>query len=302
MTERTYDQALLKRRYGSERRFRTYGIAALTLTVAFLAYLVIDIAIKAVPAFRENQAVLEVSIDAAKAKDGDFAGILKDAMRGAFPGVTARADKKKLSGLVSTGAADDLRKLVQDRPDVIGTTIKIPILLSDNADLYLKGQVTKVSRAKGAATLQLAKSGEDYLITGDTKKLAPGQIISANGGALRVKSNDASGVIAEPLTPPETLNTLVAGTYDVISFGSRESERNIDDKSILWLEALKDKRQISSGTAWRFFYDSDSREAEVAGLRGAITGSLLTVAVTLLLSVPLGLAAAIYLEQFAPHQ
>jgi phosphate transport system permease protein len=161
--------------------------------------------------------------------------------------------------------------------------------------------MTNTVRTPGAGTLQAAQAGEDVLITGDITALAPGQIIRANGGALRIKSAESSGVVAEQLLPMTALNTLVAGQYDIITLGSREVDRNIDDKSIIWLETLKDQGKIASGPAWRFFYDSDSREAEVAGLRGAIIGSLLTVAVTLLLSVPLGIAAAIYLEQFAPQ-
>jgi phosphate transport system permease protein len=301
-----YDQALLKRRYGSERRFRAYGIVALVLTVAFLAYLVIDILIKAVPAFHENYATLDVTlaagdVDPANIAAADFAKVTKDAIRTAFPEVSSRTDRRKLASLISNAAGDDLRSAVRSDPSLIGKTAPFKMLLSDSADLYLKGQMTSVTRTPGAGTLNLAQAGDDYSLKGDTTGIAPGHIIRGNKGALRVKSADASGVIAEPLLPLETLNPLTAGQYDVIALGSRETERNIDDKSIVWLETLKDRGAVSSGFAWRFFYDSDSREAEVAGLRGAIVGSLLTVMVTLLLSVPLGIAAAIYLEQFAPQ-
>jgi phosphate transport system permease protein len=49
-----------------------------------------------------------------------------------------------------------------------------------------------------------------------------------------------------------------------------------------------------------FFTHSDSREPELAGIKGAIMGSLLTLLVTLLLSFPIAVATAIYLEEFAP--
>jgi len=48
------------------------------------------------------------------------------------------------------------------------------------------------------------------------------------------------------------------------------------------------------------FSNSDSREPELAGIRGAIIGSLLTLMVTLSLSFPIAVATAIYLEEFAP--
>lgn len=49
-----------------------------------------------------------------------------------------------------------------------------------------------------------------------------------------------------------------------------------------------------------FFSNSDSREPELAGIRGAIVGSFLTLMVTLLMSFPIAVATAIYLEEFAP--
>lgn len=49
-----------------------------------------------------------------------------------------------------------------------------------------------------------------------------------------------------------------------------------------------------------FFNNADSREPELAGIRGALMGSLLTLVVTLILSFPIGVATAIYLEEFAP--
>ena len=49
-----------------------------------------------------------------------------------------------------------------------------------------------------------------------------------------------------------------------------------------------------------FFSNSDSREPELAGIKGAIIGSLLTLLVTLVLSFPIAVATAIYLEEFAP--
>jgi phosphate transport system permease protein len=49
-----------------------------------------------------------------------------------------------------------------------------------------------------------------------------------------------------------------------------------------------------------FFQAGDSREPELAGIRGATMGSMYTLLVTLLLSFPIGVAAAVYLEEFAP--
>jgi phosphate transport system permease protein len=56
-----------------------------------------------------------------------------------------------------------------------------------------------------------------------------------------------------------------------------------------------------SGINMNFLSGSDSTDAATAGIWGALKGSLLTMAVTLLLSFPMGVMAAIYLEEFAPR-
>ena len=303
MTEFRAD--FLAKRYASERRFKFYGVAALVLTALFLAFLLIDIASKGYPAFFEHRAILEVTVDpakvdAAKPMAGDFDTLVKDALRARFPQVTARAARKKLLGLLSVGAADDFRALVVSDPDSIGQTVRVPALLSDDADLYLKGQATGIDITAGNSTLQIAQTGETYVITGGTTGIVPGRIIRANGGALRVTGVEGNTLLADAVIAPETLNTAVAGEWTVITTSVPESERRIDDRQMLWLESLRESGAIEKGFAWRFFTSGDSREAELAGLRGALVGSLLTVAVALLLALPLGIAAAIYLEQFAP--
>jgi len=298
------DPRLVARRYRAERRFRAYGAAALGATALFLAILIADIAVKAAPAFFEHRAILKISIDPARvdAKDaakGDFEGLVKDAFRAAFPAVTARGDKKKLAGLLSAGAADDLRRMVAADPALIGTEVEAPVLLSADADLYLKGQETETARRTGAGTIQLAELGGDYQLTGGIDGLAAGEIVRVNGGALRIAAAEAGGLKAEALVKPETLDTATAGQWDVLSFSIAESGRRMSDREIVWLESLKDRGSIEKSIAWRFFTSGDSREPELAGLRGALMGSLLAVAVALALSLPLGVAAAVYLEAFA---
>jgi phosphate transport system permease protein len=74
----------------------------------------------------------------------------------------------------------------------------------------------------------------------------------------------------------------------------------INDKQAQWIKQLSDNNQIESRFNISFFTSSDSREPELAGIKGALMGTLLTLFVTLLLSFPLGVAGAIYLEEFAP--
>ena len=67
-----------------------------------------------------------------------------------------------------------------------------------------------------------------------------------------------------------------------------------------WIQTLREQKRIEKRLNWEFFSSSDSREPELAGVKGALTGTLLTMLVTLTLSFPLGVAAALYLEEFAP--
>ncbi len=72
-------------------------------------------------------------------------------------------------------------------------------------------------------------------------------------------------------------------------------------KKISWINALQQQNQIRRVFNHTFFTHGDSREPELAGISGALKGSLLTAIVTLLLSFPIGLFTALYLEEFAPR-
>ncbi len=79
------------------------------------------------------------------------------------------------------------------------------------------------------------------------------------------------------------------------------ARRRLDDRQIAWLGALDDEGRIARHFNHRFFGNGDSREPELAGILGALVGSLLTMLVCLGLSFPLGVMTALYLEEFAPQ-
>ncbi len=81
---------------------------------------------------------------------------------------------------------------------------------------------------------------------------------------------------------------------------SPETERRVKDKQIAWLERLENRGLVETVFNTTFFTAGDSREPELAGIFGAAMGSLFTMLVTLLVSFPLAVASAIYLEEFAP--
>ena len=80
-----------------------------------------------------------------------------------------------------------------------------------------------------------------------------------------------------------------------------ESERRISDMQLAWVDKLISEGRIEKRFNTTFFTAGDSREPELSGIRGALMGSLFTLVVVLLLSFPLGVATAVYLEEFAPQ-
>jgi len=79
-----------------------------------------------------------------------------------------------------------------------------------------------------------------------------------------------------------------------------EDARRMSDDQISWFDQLEAKGLIHSVFNTTFLTTGDSREPELAGVWGAVVGSFYTILVTLLLSFPLAVATAIYLQEFAP--
>jgi phosphate transport system permease protein len=77
------------------------------------------------------------------------------------------------------------------------------------------------------------------------------------------------------------------------------AERRLTDQQIAWVDRLAAAGILKLQLNREFLSNGDSRDPEQAGVRGALMGSLLTLGLTLLLSFPIGVAAAIYLEEFA---
>ncbi|ABK44049.1 phosphate ABC transporter membrane protein 2, PhoT family [Magnetococcus marinus MC-1] len=79
-----------------------------------------------------------------------------------------------------------------------------------------------------------------------------------------------------------------------------ESDRPIKDITISWIEQLQHEGRIDKKFNRDFFTNGSSQDPEQAGILGALVGSGLTLLVTFLASFPVGLATAVYLEEFAP--
>lgn len=80
-----------------------------------------------------------------------------------------------------------------------------------------------------------------------------------------------------------------------------EDDRKVKNLQMDWLDALEARGDTDSRFNTTFFSAGDSREPELAGIRAALVGSFYTILVTFLLAFPIGVMAAVYLEEFAPR-
>ncbi len=368
-------KARVKSRYRSEGRFRLYGLIALAITTTFLVTLIVDIVRKGLPAFFEHTALMNVVLDkslldpegkgtAEALRAGDYAGVANAALAAAIPGIEGRTARKELQKLLSPGAADDIRDAVVANPVLVGSTKKLPMLLSADADLYLKAPATAITQGpatRGIATpsevsgevtvlsssndfapfLVQIKSGlhvraedlrkeaarlEKLANAAVTEKIAdlrkeadaldarhasagapedldskmPSQLVAINGGLVKVKTLANEFIKGDVLIPLKRADEARPGTWNVTTYETAEDNRKVSDRTVAFLETLKSEGRIEKGVSWRFFTSGDSRDPELAGIRGAVVGSLLTLIVTMGFCLPIGILAAIYLEEFAP--
>jgi len=106
----------------------------------------------------------------------------------------------------------------------------------------------------------------------------------------------------------QTLEMWVPADDDVdmfmkgrISREADESDRRLTDQQIGWLDTLEAQGRLELKFNTMLFTNGDSRDPELAGILGALKGSFYMLLVTLGLSFPIGIAAAVYLEEFAPR-
>ena len=230
-------RAGLSRRYRAERRFRAYGMAAISVGIAFVLFLFGTVFAQGLSALRQAYVQIDVFydpeiIDPAGNRDpddlvvADYQSLVRASLRERFPTVEGRPALRELYGIASSAASVELQRRVTADPGLIGQRERLWVLADDTVDMFLKG---KVSRS------------------------AP------------------------------------------------EEERRLSDAQLGQIDALKSQNALKLRFNSAFFSNGDSRDPEQAGVRGAVVGSFLTLLITLLLSFPIGVGAAVYLEEFAPR-
>ena len=95
----------------------------------------------------------------------------------------------------------------------------------------------------------------------------------------------------------DEVDMLLKGNIDV---DLPESSSRVSDSQINFIKQLQEQKIIENKFNATLFTSGDSRESEQAGILGALVGSALMLSITFMIAFPLGVAAAIYLEEFAP--
>ncbi len=126
------------------------------------------------------------------------------------------------------------------------------------------------------------------------------EMLSADAAA-RLKQQ----VLADPGSIGKTIRAALPLTqyYAQLAKTGEAKMRNprfASDNDFIWFDSLRDRGLLSAPFTWELFTNADSRFPELAGLAGALTGSFLALLVCFLLSFPIGIATAVYLEEFAP--
>ncbi|WP_299880788.1 phosphate ABC transporter permease PstA [uncultured Cocleimonas sp.] len=166
------------------------------------------------------------------------------------------------------------------------------------------------------------KSDEDALFSANYQKVVRESLNKMFPGVKgrkqkrdlkNIVSNSAAYTIRDDvLENPDLLGTkqtywfLAKDDIDVFMKGKidrdlPEDERRLKDYQFEWIDKLIEEDRLEKRFNTVLFTNGDSREPEQAGMKGAIMGSLFTMLVTLMLSFPIAVAAAAYLEEFAPQ-
>jgi phosphate transport system permease protein len=210
-------QKRVAKRYAAERRFRFFGLAAVGLSIAFLAFLLVTMAWKGLGGFTQTEAKL--SID--------------------FPRSDVFIDQAALRG-------PQAREVV--------------------ASAGLEGVLEQ------AAVAQYGEGAAEMFGGASARRL--GEELIANPELLSQK--------AELWIP-------LSSKGDVAAKGG-------GDPAVEQLISKAETRRVFSGN---FLTASDATDPSVVGVWGALKGSFLTILVTMALAFPIGVLAALYLEEFA---
>jgi len=136
-----YDPSL-KKRHASAKRFKKFTLTSLIFSIAFLAFFLIDIIGKGVPAFNVAYLQVDVTYNAKSLDDSRF------------------AVEKKYRKIVSRAWLRELPRHVEANPNLMNTTQTLWVLADDQVDQYLKGHHYKLKRKDRALVDDMKAHGQ----------------------------------------------------------------------------------------------------------------------------------------------
>ncbi len=127
-------------------------------------------------------------------------------------------------------------------------------------------------------------------------KSAPSVLLRIGRAWIKFTEISAQGGVGKVIG---TLDPAKLPDWQLFVHETPEALRKVSDLQVILIENLQSDGLIETKFNTRFFSAGDSREPELAGIWGAAAGSFWTMLVTILLAFPIGVMAAIYLEEFA---
>lgn len=128
-------------------------------------------------------------------------------------------------------------------------------------------------------------------------------LVSASGATNHIRQM----VVENPDLVGQTINVTVPASDQVdqllkgyIDREQPETRRKVSDQQIVWIDTLKADGVIKKKFNTILFTNPDSRDPELAGIASSVVGSVMIVLISFALALPIGVGAAIYLDEFAP--
>ncbi|MFO7478849.1 MAG: phosphate ABC transporter permease PstA [Methyloceanibacter sp.] len=275
-------------------------------------------------------------VDPADPAKGNFRLLVRDALLAQVAELETDKQKTEAVKILTSDATYIVRDYVVAHPQSIGQRVTIPIAVSDPFDQLYKGVIPREvealtwSQERYLERLQnrgvvVAHDGRAFLkldVFVDPAKVEAGDFAAIardslqaylpdvhDTGLFTMLGDDAPEAIrqrveADPALVGKTAQVEfpVPGPYQQLAEGKDPKVLNprFTPEQMAAFDALVAKGLVSTPFNWGLFFNADSRFPERAGLAGAITGSFYALLVCFLLSFPIGIAAAIYLEEFAP--
>ncbi|MEO1553411.1 MAG: DUF3333 domain-containing protein [Pseudomonadota bacterium] len=316
----TATEERLRQRRNAERRFKLYGQAAIGIAISFLAILLLSIALKASSAFTQHTIDLTLDRpDFAEQSEHTVTDVnlaVRERLLEMFPEAgAARSSRIDLFNITTRLAVLPLRDRLNANPGLADQPIQVRLALSDDLDLYLKnqigrhritgvGQAGRLSRT-GSGLYRLTDAGPNGFIAFQDQVQArtadPEDTLISLGDAWFELENVSGAVLvlSHLAGPLPDLGEQASAPITAIFLNSVSENRRVSLRQIAIMLHLSDRGDVSRRFNANLFFNADSTYPELAGVAAAFVGSIFTMLITALFALPVGVLAAVYLEEFA---